>query len=196
MSASDNIQPIAPGAALADSAVREGLATLERTASRSFTRHAGRKRGDLPVIRHLLGAFAWHACGYRFGRWMHVERGWGSPFDWWGWKRTYDTFQLLDRTGRPFAELLPRTPTALQAPSGRLRYAGDPAVAIAYLPEGAPCEDVNLATAGHLPVSEGLERARVLLPGAGGARMPYLDAVDERRPWLDDQPAKPPRPRR
>jgi hypothetical protein len=193
MTASGETEPIAPGAALQDSAL---CAALDTRARRSGCLFARQDRIDVPVIRHLLATCPWQTADYRYGRWMHALRDFGYGISWYRWTRTYDTFQLLAPAGRPLAELAPRSKRRLQPPAGRLRFAGNPAVAIAYLPEGAGPEQVAFATAAHLKPADALALALQPHPAAHAGPAPQLSVIDERRPWLAHQPAKPPRPQR
>jgi hypothetical protein len=118
MTTDNRSEPIAPGAALQDPALQQALhARAERRHWWSRSTQAIYDSVDLPILRHLLGSFPWQICDYRNGRWEWVEHD--LEVIWWHtWARRYDTVQLLDHTGRSFAELTSLPPTRCRRPAG------------------------------------------------------------------------------
>jgi hypothetical protein len=199
MTSHDHSEPIAPGTALQDPALQEALrARAERRGRRRWhSMQAAYDGVDLPVLRHLLGSFPWQICDYRYGRWEWVREDDLVVIWWHAWDLRYDTVQLLDHAGRPFAELLNSRAHSLRAPGGRLRFAGDPAVAIACLHDGAPLDQVSLATSPLLKSGEALDRAVRPRPGQPQARQrttapPSPPSTGDPQPrWLADHPTRP-----
>jgi hypothetical protein len=182
------------------SAVEARLARLGRGFGARFgRRRRQRQRAELERIQHILAQFPWREYPYRYGRWQRAQRIVDLGFPSFKWSRTYDTFQLLDpASGRPIAELTADNAT-LPAPSGTLRFAGDPRVAGVYTPTTGgtpPAHDLRLALSAFADRATALDEALRITPGRGAAIgsqrfNDQLLADDDRRPWIAEQPGKP-----
>jgi len=173
---------ITPGAALTDPALQ---AALERW-------HG--KTDDIATVRTVLARFPWREYQYKYGRWEWVDRLFDFGFPLKKWARTYDTVLLLDPVSAQPAGELRADRVKLRKYSGTVRFAGDPRVGGVLSTTG---EDIQFLATPFMGRGEVMSQLQVLRPG--GTPPPdfvrYLrEPPAKNRPWVADQPSKPPKP--
>jgi hypothetical protein len=154
----------------------------------------GLSRNEQAGIANILAHYEWRDYDYKYGRWGPEEKLWTFPG--WSakkWAETYLTFQLIDLASKePVGELRALLGT-LQKHSGRLRFAGDPAVAGVYA-QAADGATPRLTVSTLVSTNSGLAAALVMRPGHVPATdPPRREAIvlDDRYPWIADHPEKP-----
>jgi hypothetical protein len=199
--------PIRPGAALADPETRRFVEAHVLNAQHNVVvRHSylADRAYNKEGIVNVLANYPWREFGYKYGRWQRVlvVEELGGLIPWRSWERKSTTLLLTDpRTGQEVAEV-EGLATRVQAPAGRLLFAGDPAYAgvVSAVRDGErSIFIVGNIRLGHPEGVQGIaEKARDLTKAMVPGRPPpaQLHPLPESSlrhlgPWVADHPEKP-----
>lgn len=177
---------IAPGAALADP-------ELQRVIQLRCERNRG--RAEALALRNILAHYPWTNYHYKYGRWESVNKLFDFGYPRYKWSKTFHVFRLIDpATGQPVGEMVARG--GLTAPSGTLRFAGEPSFAGAYIATPGDPAAVHFTWSSFVKGRATVEAAQRLRPGQvpmseRAAQRAWMAPEPARGPWIADHPDKP-----
>jgi hypothetical protein len=203
--------PIRPGAALSDPETYRHVessvlnVTYDVVTRRSWIPDRAYNKDG---IVNVLANFPWQEYGYKFGRWQRVPVIQELPIfqSWRSWEKKYHALMITDpATGREIAELTGIV-KAVQAPTGRLLFAGDPhyaGVISTIIDDKRHMSIVGstrlVGNPAHSP--EIAKRARDLTKTIVPSHPPQVrlhdptpDYLKYLGPWIADHPDKPSKP--